>query len=297
MAWAVGIDLGGTNVRAARVAEDGAVQGFLMRAVDRGQDGEGHVRSLARLVEEVAAGEKLAGVGVAVPATVRSPGGEILPGTSNLKGLEGFPLARRMEEATGYPCAIGNDADLVMWGEARFGAAKSARNAIALTLGTGIGSGLMLGGRLWEGSHGFGAEIGLTLVPRLTDREPRRWVALEELVSAEALRRWAGGSAEEIFSRAGTDDPAASKAADTVCEYLAVAITNAHLLLNLDLALLCGGMAKAGERLLEGVKRKFSSLCLPAYQHGLTIGLGQLGDRAGILGAASLALMPSKRDV
>jgi glucokinase len=289
MAWAVGIDLGGTNVRAGAVAEDGGIAGFVIEPVDRQTDGEGLASLLAKLVADVRGDKLVVAVGAALPATLRAPDGEILPGTSNLPGLEGFPILKRMQELTGLRCAIGNDADLALWGEARYGAARHARNAVAITLGTGIGSGLMLDGRLWSGSRGHGAELGLTRVPEPSSASGRSWIALETLASAEALRNLTGSAAEQVYASAKRGDRKSQALIEAVCEYLAIAIANAHLLLDLEVAVLCGGMAKAGAVLLDGVKRQFEALCPPPYRDGLTIALGELGDRAAVAGAASLA--------
>jgi glucokinase len=292
---AVGVDLGGTNARAGLVRGDGTVDRLVVRPVNRALDGEGLVRAVLALAREAADGAP-SHLGVAVPATLEEPGGRILQGSSNLAGLEEFPLADRLAAEAGVPVVVVNDADAAALGEHRFGAGRGARHLLVLTLGTGIGCGLILDGRLWRGAAGHGAEFGLSRVARppagvgAPADASHDWIPLEALASGEAMRGWAGGLSVDVFARAAAGDAAARAAVGRVCEYLGLAVANAHLLLNLERVLLCGGMAKAGAPLLDGVRSWFRRLCPPPYDHPLEIALGSLGDAAGVAGAAGLAL-------
>lgn len=292
MKLAVGVDLGGTFVKAGLVNEKGrAIGPILNRPVDRRMNGDRLSRAIAGLADEARAGRRCAAVGVAVPASVEAPGGRVVKGTSNLKALEEFPFRTRIQKLTGLPCCVGNDANLASLGEATSGAARGRKNVLLLTLGTGIGSGLVLNGRLWEGSRGYGAEFGISAI-----RPPRgigvadRWMLLEQLVSAEAMRTWAGGSSKEVFARARRGNARAKRAVRVVEEYLGMAAMNAHLLLDLERVVLGGGMAKAGGALARGVTRAFRRLCPKAYQGDVDIRVATLGDAAGVVGAAVYAL-------
>ncbi len=286
------MDIGGTFVKAGLVTERGRLVGRLVhRPVDRRASGETLSRAIAAIAGEARAGRRAAAVGVAVPASVRAPEGRVVRGTSNLVGLEEFPFRARIARLTGLPCAVGNDANLAALGEARAGAARGRKNVLLLTLGTGIGSGLVLDGKLWEGSRGYGAEFGISAI-----RPPRgaglgeRWRLLEELVSAEAMRTWAGGSSREVFARAVRGDRRARRAVAIVHEYLGVAAMNAHLLLDLERVVLGGGMAKTGGSLARGATAAFRRICPRAYQGNLEIRVAALGDAAGVVGAALYAL-------
>lgn len=287
--FAVGIDLGGTNVRAARVAPDGTMDGFVMHAIDKTLDGEGYARMLAALAREAAGRSAPAAVGVAVPGTLRDPDRTILEGSCNVPAIEGFPLGTRIATLVGAPAAVDNDADLAAWGESWLGAAKGAKAALVFTLGTGIGTGLVVNGKLWRGAHGQGSEYGISRVPAFGALGDRRWVALEEVASGEAMKKLGGAPNEVLFARAAQGDADARRAVDRLCEALALAAANAHALLDLDLVLLCGGLAKEGRPLLDGVRRHLPLVSVPPWNAGLTVELGTLGDRAGIAGAAALA--------
>ncbi|MEK7766712.1 MAG: ROK family protein, partial [bacterium] len=153
-----GIDIGGTNLKAGLVSDAGKVEEFLREPVERNVTGEAFARQLATLVERMTARRPLAGIGVGVPATLRAAEGKALPRGCNLPGLNEFRLGDRLRELTSRPVHVANDADMAMAGEARFVAARGVRNAVAITIGTGIGTGLWLDGKLWEGAHGSGAE-------------------------------------------------------------------------------------------------------------------------------------------
>jgi len=186
---------------------------------------------------------------------------------------------------------VGNDANLAALGEARAGAARGKKNVLLLTLGTGIGTGLVLNGKLWEGTRGYGAEYGISAI-----RPPRhlgladRWMLLEELVSAEAMRTWAGGSSKEVFARAARGDARARRAVQIVYDYLGMATGNANLLLDLEMVVLGGGMANAGPRLARGVTASFRRICPKPYQGDVVFRVATLGDAAGVVGAALFAL-------
>lgn len=296
MSRAVGVDLGGTFVKAGLVTARGRLVGRLVhRPVNRAATGEALARAVADAAVAARGSRRAGAVGVAVPASVRAPEGRVVRGTSNLTGLEEFPFRARVARLTGLPCAVGNDANLAALGEARSGAAAGRRNVLLLTLGTGIGSGLVLDGKLWEGSRGYGAEFGISAI-----RPPRaaglgdRWMLLEELVSAEALRRWAGGPSKDVFARAARGNARARRAVGIVYEYLGMAAMNAHLLLDLERVVLAGGMANAGTSLARGVTAAFRRLCPPAYRGGLEIRVARLGDAAGVVGAAVYALEPHR---
>lgn len=288
----IGVDLGGTFLKAGLVSPTGRLIGELVHLpVNRNADGRELARAVASAASAVKSPGRVRAIGVAVPASVTAPEGAVAKGTSNLRGLEGFPLRSAVAKLTGVPVAVGNDANLAALGEARAGAAKGTRNSLLLTLGTGIGSGLILDGKPWEGSRGYGAEFGISATrPSRATGLPDRWMLLEQIVSAEALRTWAGGSSKEVFAKARRGDRRAKRAVGTVCEYLGMAVMNAHLLLDLEMVVLGGGMANAGATLGHGVERAFRSLCPKAYQGNVKVRIAKLGDAAGVVGAGLFAL-------
>ncbi len=295
MRYAVGVDLGGTNVRAGLVSEAGGLEGLETRPVEASTDGAGLVAQIVALAEPLLSrvSGPIVGVGMGVPAALAGPERHVLPGLSNLAGLVGYPFREKLAERLGVPCHLANDANLILLGEAAFGAARGAANVLCLTLGTGIGGGLLLDGKLREGPHGVAGEVGLTrlllgpqspLIQRLTGdsrravgEEPSTWVALEEVASAQAVGLLAGGMrAEDAFRLAEAGDASAQALLAAIYEALGIAIVNVHLLLDLERVILCGGMAQAGEPLRAGIRNAFMRHCPPEYRLGLEIRCGTL---------------------
>jgi glucokinase len=296
MRYAVGVDLGGTNVRAGLVREDGWCYGVEMRPVDAASDGDELVAQIAALVapmRERGKGE-VVGVGVGVPGALAGPARRVLPGLCNQEGLIGYPFQARLRERLGVPCYLGNDANLILLGEAAFGAARGVANVLCVTLGTGIGGGLLLDGRLREGPHGVAGEIGVARFftggasPASILGLTAASLTLEEMASATAIARLHGATSEDAFRAAQSGDPAAQALWQEVYNLLGAAIANAHLLLDLECVVLSGGITKAGEPLRAGVEAAFRRYCPPEYHLGLTVVCGALGEAAGILGGASL---------
>ena len=151
---AVGLDLGGTNLRSLHLSESGDILARRIEALPR-QASRGDLIDLAVETTHALArdtGERPVGVGVGIGALL-SPSGRPLPGLSNQPSLVGLDVAEHLGARLGLPCEIENDARAAIRGEAAFGAARGRNNAICITVGSGIGSGLLIGGRIHEGSH------------------------------------------------------------------------------------------------------------------------------------------------
>jgi glucokinase len=296
MRYAVGVDLGGTNVRAGLVSEAGACDDVAMRPVDPASGGDELVAQIGTLVAPMLERGKgdVVGVGVGVPGALAGPERRVLPGLCNQEGLIGYPFQARLRERLGLPCYLGNDANLILLGEAAFGAARGVANVLCVTLGTGIGGGLLLDGRLREGPHGVAGEIGVArfftggATPANLLGLTTASLTLEEMTSATAIARLYGETSEKAFHAAQAGNSAAQALWQEVYNLLGAAIANAHLLLDLERVVLCGGITKAGEPLRAGVESAFRRYCPPEYHLGLTVVCGELGEAAGILGGASL---------
>ncbi|MGH2546965.1 MAG: ROK family protein, partial [Actinomycetota bacterium] len=160
MRSAIGIDVGGTKVAGLRVAEDGAVLGRTERPTPA-DDVAATVETVSELAAELAAaGGEAIGVGAA--GMVDFDAG-VLRYAPNLAWRE-IPLRDLLSERTGLPCVVDNDANAAAWGEYRFGAARGYRHVLVVTVGTGIGGGIVADGELFRGAHGFAAEIGHIIV-------------------------------------------------------------------------------------------------------------------------------------
>jgi glucokinase len=160
------------------------------------------------------------------------------------------------------------------------------KDVLLLTLGTGVGSGLILGGHLRRGAHSSGSELGLAAIP-----SPHRdgYVSLESLCSPGALMRILGDPRGKLFERAKGGDEEARSLIGQMYEYLGLAIANTHVLLDLELVLLAGGLARSGAVLREGVQTAFEHICPRDLQFDLRIELAGLSpDTGGVIGAACL---------
>ena len=278
-----GIDVGGTNIRMAMVSVSGEVMASKMIP---GSSGLGPT-DLTTLISEnlrlMGGAENPIGIGLSLAGTVFDRG-EMRADMTNLPRLAAFPFVDIVEEATGLACRVENDATAAMRAEARFGAATGVGNAVCLTLGTGIGSGLLLDGKIRGGAHGNGGEVGQF---RMGGGGCKVQV-LEDMASPGGLLRRTGLSAESLMAAASAGDHEAAKRMDEVFDLLGLTIANLHLLLDLEVAVLCGGLTGCGQPLTDGVCQAFAKYCPAPYQFGLDIRLSKLGDFFGAIGAASL---------
>jgi glucokinase len=285
---AIGIDLGGTNLRVVLADDQGrrlAEHFGPTPASAAAADVLAHIALLARRVQ---GGARPIGVGLGVAGALDAED-RLMAGMTNLPALAGVPLAASLGQALGLPVRIDNDARAAMLGEARFGAARGVRNALILTLGTGIGGGLLLDGRVREGPHRMAGEICLTLVPSAI---AAGWQPLEDVASPGGLRRTRGIDMAALMQRVAAGEPGPQAELDKITEPLAVAIVNMHATLDFELVLLSGGLTRAGPALLAAVGDAVQRVCPPAIARHLSIAYAGLGEWAGAMGAAALWLAP-----
>ena len=304
--YAIGIDLGGTSVKYAVVASSGEVL-FNGQLPAFAQDGPEAV--LEQLLSgitacrEYAAGEglELAGIGIGTPGVVSADGRTVLGGAENIAGWENIPLADRVEAAAGLPVVASNDANVMALGETLFGAAKGATDVVFVTVGTGIGCGLLIDGCLYRGYRNRGMELG-----HITVRSDGEACAcggvgcLEHYASTSALvRRFCelSGNGKDadvdgkdvvFFYKEG--NPAAVEAMEEHWNYLSHGIASMVNLFAPQRVVVGGGISEAGEfyleKLREGVRRQAMEVCGGDTE----IVAAVLGNRAGCLGAAGLVL-------
>jgi len=282
---ALGIDLGGSNLRLGIVDCHGSLVDFCAQPIDLSLSGDDLVAMVSRHARGLARLSEASGVGLALSASVLA-GGDLGPGMTTHPRLGGYPLRQRLSEELGRPCLIDNDANLALLGEVHFGAARGLRDVLLLTLGTGVGGGLMLGGHLRRGAHSSAAEIGLTQVPGTGEED---YVSLESLSSPGALMRELGDPRGHLFERAASGDRKAKALIEQMFRYLGLAVANAHILLDLELVLLAGGLSRSGVVLRDGLRAAFARICPLELQFGLRIDLAALNpDEGGVIGAACL---------
>lgn len=307
----IGVDVGGTDVKAGLVDRRGAVLQALSipTEADRGVD---HV--LARLADVVmklrAAAESqsrtLLGVGIGVPGTLSRKRGIVIS-PPNLPGWKNVPIVDRLSAATGLPVRLDNDANNAAFGELLRGAGRGVDDMVMLTLGTGVGGGIIAGGRLWGGALENAGELGHMIVQAGGRRcGCGQLGCLEALASATAtvmtarellaqgresvLQRIVESGreleSEEIVKAADEGDAVAREAWLQTCRYLAVACINIHHILNPRRIVLAGGMSKAGDSLLRPVRQFVDELESKLLGDPPEIRLAELGNDAGFIGSA-----------
>jgi glucokinase len=308
MPLTVGLDLGGTKILAVLLDPDGGV-----RAEERVETPDGAaavLTALAAATRSVDRAGEASAVGVGAAGLVDGAG--VLRYAPNIRSLVEFPLGPALADALGMPVVVDNDANAAAWGEAVHGAARGVADALVVTLGTGVGGGIIAGGRLYRGAHGFAAEIGHFQVveggPECACGERGHW---EALASGSALgrigRAWAvrgdlpsavvlaGGDPSLVTGEhVGTAAVAGERDALAVlAEYAdGVAVGLAALVNILDPALIVigGGLVGLGDALLDPVRSALARRVeAPDHRPPVTIAPAALGERAGAVGAAAYA--------
>lgn len=301
----IGIDIGGTNLRFALVSGLGKIL-FRSRSVSGIADGREVfcTRLLAGIVEmqnfATTQGMPVSGLGVGVPGLVGRDG--VIHSSVNMKPLDGLNLTRFLKDATGLPVVCANDANVIAMGEYIYGAGTDFRSFMVISIGTGLGSGLILDGRLWSGVDGFASEFGhLTVKPDGLPCPCGNRGCLEQYVSAGAIVRYA----VELFSGhpqgaellldasivaglARKGEPAARKAFETAGSWLGIGLASLANTLNLEAIIVCGGVSESLELFLPATRAELEKRCFSEIGTNLKILAGSLSDDAGLLGAAGM---------
>jgi glucokinase len=312
--YTIGIDLGGTNLKGGICDPVGTL--VRRESIDtQAEHGFEHVLGrMAGLVDRLLRQSgltktQIAGIGVGAPGPMSHARG-VIHQAPNLPGWVNIPLRDRFADATGLPVVLENDANAAAFGEFTAGAGRDVRNMVMLTLGTGIGGGIVLDGKLWRGSFDNAGEIGHTVVvPDGRACPCGQKGCLERYASAnavaervsEAVRagedsllkpKVAGGQpfdARDVVAAVDTGDPLAARIWDETCYYLALAAVNLRHVLNPELVVFAGGLINAGPRLLERVCAHFERLSWKIAPDAPRLALATLGSDAGTIGAAALA--------
>ncbi len=292
---AIGVDLGGTNLRWAVVDEEGSVLLHRRKPTPRGA--EETIRAIREAVASCRAEfPAVAAVGIAVPGVVY--GGDV---TSTNLDWERFPLPRELR-ILDLPCVVENDMNAGAFGEKTFGRARGMQDVIFLTISTGIGAGIIVGGRIYRGSGGLAGEVGHTVVDLngLLCGCGRRgcW---EMIASGTAHKRrireaFASGTwpklteeptPAEVTRRAAGGDRAARALVLRTARYMGIGVTNLVNLYDPEAVVFTGGFARGNWDLIHDYL--LSEVREQAFSQSTQLLLTELGDDAGILGAASLA--------
>ena len=289
MASVIGIDLGGTAIKLGRFTEDGAALAELTVPTPQPSTPEAVVAAIAEAVKQVDPEGEAIAIGVGTPGPADASG-RIARVAINLAGWTDVPLADWLEEKTGRPVAIANDANCAGLGEAWLGAARQFQDSILLTLGTGVGGAVILNGQLFTGRHGTGAELGLiTLNPEGHPCNSGNQGSLEQHVSVQAVRRRMGMEPHELAALAEQGDKRAIAFWEQYGQELAAGLASLVYVLTPEAIVIGGGISASWDRFYPSLLAEFERRVLPSSREGLQILPAQLGNQAGRIGAARLA--------
>lgn len=306
---AAGVDVGGTKVLAVAVGADGAVLAERRRPTPSTTAGLLHVVE-STVVELHRACGRVGVVGVGLPGLVDRDG--VLLSAPHLPAVRDVPVGALLAERLGRPVVVDNDSTFALVGEHLVGAARGATDAVVLTLGTGIGAGLLLGGQVARGASGFAGEVGHTTL--VVDGLPcscGRRGCWERYASGSALGHAgrmaaAAGRAPGLLALAGEPDAVAGEHVTTaaragdldalalveeLARWLAAGIGNLVLTLDVELVVLAGGLVAGGDVLLDPARRAFDAWAGGgAPRPPVRLAVAELGERAGAVGAGLAAL-------
>ena len=292
----LGLDLGGTNVRTTVLEEDGASYRCVAfsTAPTRSEGGPDVV--VDRLIElGRQAGREhgpIEAAGIGLPGLFDRASGEVLH-FSNLPGpWPGHPLREPVAAGLGIPVTLMNDGHAFALAEVRLGAGRGCRLLACLTLGTGVGGGIVVNGKLELGAWGVAGEIGhQTVLPEGPLCRCGNRGCVEALANAEALARLAGRStAEDVYEGVRDGDEQCRTAVESVAGYLGIAIANIVTVLGIKRVVVGGGIVSAGELVLDPIRRAVRRRSKLVPPEEVEVVPSALGPSAGAIGAALAAL-------
>lgn len=295
----IGIDLGATRLKMALVNERGKVS--FRREADTPSNVtkliivRSIVANVKELIKDSGAGKKnIRGVGIGVPGPVDSDKG-VVRYFPNIKGWQGVPLKAILQRRLGLKVALDNDVNAMTLAEHRFGSGKGARNLICLTLGTGVGGGIIINGEIYRGSTMCAGEIGH--VP-INEKGPRcncrgiacleRYIGNRYILYISKKEFGKDMTLEGLTALARKGNKKARSMWEDVARKLGTALTGVVNLLNPDMIVIGGGVSNAGELILRPLRNELKTRPMRDQAAHVKVVRASLGDNAGIIGAALL---------
>ena len=309
----IGVDVGGTTVKLGAFTSEGNIIKSWEIATDKSDNGKhileaiaGEIRRLA--IENVGDISCIAGIGIGVPGPVLKDG--YVEVCVNLGWKDTYP-ARELSKMLGNAVVkISNDANIAALGEAWKGSASGYKDVVLITLGTGVGGGVIKDGHIVAGSHGYAGELGHM---HIYDGESDSCNCgscgcLEQAASATGIVRLAKKSmaaseietsmrnfgdfltAKDVIDCAKAGDKIAERVVDTACKYLGIAIANISYTIDPEVFVLGGGVSKAGKYMIDKINKEYKKYAMLTKEHS-DIVLAKLGNAAGIYGGARMAML------
>jgi glucokinase len=303
-----GIDLGGSSIKAGIIDDEGNIVLRKNIEIDKNRDFTYLAQCMAEAFNGLRSGFKgtIKAVGIGMPGFVNKTTGIHEGGSENIPGLPGNPIIPTMTDLLKLPVSADNDGTCAAAGEHLFGAGREFSDFALLTLGTGIGGGLVLGGKLYTGKKGFAGEIGHTSLDPLGpvcncgsrgcfeqySAGPAIMKAYRDMLRKRELpvpREALDNNARLVFDNAANGDALAREAVDNAARMIALAIGNLINILNIEACLLGGGLSRAGETLLAPVRAHIADYAWPTLVRGFRVINARLQNDAGLIGAAAIA--------
>jgi len=312
--YALGLDLGGTDIKAAIVAEDGTLPKTWKIPTEADRGGKHVVDRLVGLcrtmLDELPPSirqEQVIGIGIGSPGVFNYETGQLVAGAVNLPGLSGTPLRSVFEESVGLPARVDNDANAFALAEARWGAGEGAQTIVAYTIGTGVGGGVVIGGKVFHGAWGFAGELGhVTVEPEGEYCACGNHGCIEPYSSANGIANCARKLVEEgresvlselplesitckkVGEAAKNGDRLAISVVERAGYYLAVGIAAAVIVLNPEMVVIGGGGAQLGEMLFEPIRKGLKTRVYHNAVREVPVVGAKLGTDSGMIGAGAL---------
>ncbi len=286
----IGIDLGGTAIKLGRFTSDGTCLNSLTVNTPQPATPSAVVAVIVDAVSKVDPEKNAVAIGVGTPGPADDKG-RIAKIAINLPQWRNVPLADILSAKIGKPTIIDNDANCAGLGEAWLGAGRFYKNFILLTLGTGVGGAIFIDGKLFTGSFGSAGELGLIgLIPDGPQCKSGNQGSLEQHTSVIAIRRRTGKEPAELGALAESGDAQALKFWQEYGKYLGIGVTSLIYVLTPEAVVIGGGVSASFEFFLPSMKVEIERRVMPTSRVDLQIIKAQLGNNAGMLGAAKLAI-------
>lgn len=309
----IGIDLGGTNIAVGVVSETGSILAETSTKTLAERPYQDIISDMAACVMKVitkagVTDDEVNSIGIGIPGLADNESG-IVYNCTNL-GWVNVPLRAEMQKYTNKPIFIDNDANVAALAESCAGVSVGCKSSVMITLGTGVGGGIVINGKIWPGAHGRGGEIGhMTLVPDGVPCTCGNNGCVERYCSATALIRFAkqecytypnnafltkaGGdlnriNAKLVIDAAKEGDASALRVYNEFIHYLAMTINNITAFFDPDIIVLGGGVSRAGQYMLDSLREQLPRLQMFKNLAAPRVELALLGNEAGIIGAAML---------
>lgn len=290
------VDLGGTHLRVALVDDSGKILQHLKQETPKDESPDAILDALAKAAREWDC-DRVVAASIMVPGAVDSDKAIVVQ-APNLPSLINFELKAELQRRLGWPVFLENDANAAAVGEMWLGAARGCTDVISVTLGTGVGGGVILNGKLWRGSHGSAGEIGHTTVDPFSGLKCKcgNTGCLELFASATAIVRMARElgmkelTAEDVYEAGRNGNEQAQSVFKRFGMYLGIGLANLINLIDPQIIVITGGAANGWDLFANEMYRQVGERAFRATAQQVKIARAERGDNAGLLGAAKIAL-------